>query len=238
MGSPERVGDSCARPATLPPAAPPAVQPIVPTASQPAAASLDVALDAEEGATLAISAPELRRVLALVLAEEGVGRPCSVSVSVVGERTMQDLNREWRGVDRPTDVISLECERPDDADLAPGEPCELGDIAMAPEVLACQAALFGVSAADETRLMAIHSMLHLLGFDHLEEDEARVMEAREDELLALACDRAVGHVELTRHLDERGEAAATGELRPGGSPSFSAAEESPRRATRTGEEGA
>jgi len=175
---------------------------------------LDVALDVEDGCELAVSPEELERVLALVLAEEGVSRPCVVSVSVMGERAMQDLNREWRGVDRPTDVVSLECERPDDPDLAPGEPCELGDIAMAPAVLARQATEFGVSAADETRLMAIHSMLHLLGYDHIEEDEARVMEAREDELLALACGREVGHVELTRHRDDSATLTATGAAMP------------------------
>lgn len=165
--------------------------------------SAEVALSVEEGAELAISAAELTRVFDVVLAREGVERTCEVSVSVVGERAMQELNREWRGIDRPTDVISLECERPDDPDLSPGEPCELGDIAMAPVVLARQAEGFGTSAADETRLMAIHSLLHLLGYDHLEEDEARVMEAREDELLALVCDEAPAHVALTRHRDER-----------------------------------
>ncbi len=164
--------------------------------------ALDLLLSQEGADTLAISEDELARVFELVLAEEGVERPCSVSVSVVDEAQMQQLNSEWRGVDAPTDVISLECERPDDPDLAPGEPCELGDIAMAPAVLARQCVGFGTSPEDETRLMAIHSLLHLLGYDHLEEDEARVMEVREDELLALACGRDLGHVATTRHDDD------------------------------------
>ncbi len=163
---------------------------------------LELNLCAEDGAELAISEDELARVFELVLAQEGVERPCSVSVSVVGESQMQELNRDWRGVDSPTDVISLECERPDDPELAPGEPCELGDIAMAPAVLAAQSARFGTSPEDETRLMAIHSLLHLLGYDHIEEDEAAVMEAREDELLALACGRDLGHIATTRHDDD------------------------------------
>ena len=150
--------------------------------------SVDIALFVEDGSELAISNEELERVFNLVLDEEGVDRLCSVSVSVVGEQSMQELNAEWRGVESPTDVISLECERPDDPDLAPGEPCELGDIAMAPSVLAA--------------LMAIQSLLHLLGYDHIEEGDARVMEAREDELLALACGRDLGHVATTRHADD------------------------------------
>ena len=174
--------------------------------------SVQVSVSHEAGAALAIDDAELGRVFELVLGEEGVERPCAVSVSVVGEREMQRLNREWRGVDAPTDVISLECERPDDPDLAPGEPCELGDIAMAPAVLERQSARFGTSAADETRLMAIHSLLHLLGYDHLEEAEAQVMEAREDELLALVSEGEPGHVELTRHRDE----STAREVRDGG----------------------
>ena len=164
--------------------------------------SVSVDLSVEEGCELVLEEAELSRVFDLVLAEEGVARPCRVSVSVVGERSMRELNRDWRGVDAPTDVISLECERPDDPDLAPGEACELGDIAMAPAVLAVQAARFGTTPANETRLMAIHSLLHLLGYDHVEEDEARIMEAREDELLALACGEDLGHVALTRHADD------------------------------------
>lgn len=164
------------------------------------AVSLD--LSCMPGISLAIDERELSRVFRLVLEAEGVSRPCEVSVSVVDEPTMAGLNLDWRGIDAPTDVISLECERPDDPDLADGEPCMLGDIAMAPSVLARQAVGFGTSAEDETRLMAIHSLLHLLGYDHLEEAEAQAMERREDELLALAGCGAVGHVTLTRHEDE------------------------------------
>ena len=117
--------------------------------------SASVNLYCEDGVKLAIDERELSRVFDLVLAEEGVDRECCVSVSVLGERSMQELNAQWRGVESPTDVISLECERPDDPELAPGEPCELGDIAMAPEVLAAQSTRFGTTPADETRLMAI-----------------------------------------------------------------------------------
>ena len=164
--------------------------------------SVDMNLYLEPGAELAIDERELARVFDLVLSEEGVGRTCCVSVSVLGERSMQELNAQWRGVEAPTDVISLECERPDDPGLSPDEPCELGDIAMAPAVLSAQSSRFGTTPADETRLMAIHSLLHLLGYDHIEEADALVMEAREDELLALACGHELCHVATTRHDDD------------------------------------
>lgn len=161
--------------------------------------AIDVAYSCEEGLQPAIEPAEFGRIFNVVLAQEGVERPCSVSLSIVSEAAMQALNAEWRGIDKPTDVISLECEQPTDPDLAPGELCELGDIFMAPAVLAAQAPQFGTTAADETRLMAIHSLLHLLGYDHVEESQAKIMEAREDELLALVTGDTMGHIELTRH---------------------------------------
>lgn len=167
--------------------------------------SVEVTCTYEPHAQLAVSEAELARIFESVLKAEGVTRACEVSVSVVLREGIRALNAAWRGIDAETDVISLECERPDDEDLAEGEVCELGDIALAPDVLAQQAAEFGLSAADETRLMAIHSLLHLLGYDHLEEAEAQRMEAREDALLAQVCGRELPHVEVTRHADEKRE---------------------------------
>lgn len=154
----------------------------------------------EEGVAAPLSDAQIADVCDRVLAAEGVTRPCLVSVSLVGEPRIAELNGRWRGQPRPTDVISLECERPDDPSLAPGEPCELGDIVLAPTYLARQAAHFGTTEADEFRLMLTHGLLHLLGWDHLEEPEAEAMERREEELLALVgTDRPVGRVTLTRH---------------------------------------
>ncbi|MEY8436467.1 rRNA maturation RNase YbeY [Atopobiaceae bacterium 24-176] len=164
--------------------------------------ALELACAPEGLEGLAIDAEEMARVLSLVLDQEGVGRPCVVSVSVTDDEGMRALNAEWRGVDAATDVISLECERPDDPSLLPDEPCELGDIVLDPAYIDAQASRFGTTPQDETRLLAIHGLLHLLGYDHLEEDEARVMEAREDELLALACGRPVAPVATTRHRGE------------------------------------
>ena len=159
---------------------------------------LDVSFDDDVSA--ALDEDEFERLVNLVLSEEGVERPCMVSVSIVSDEHMHELNLEWRDVDRPTDVLSLECERPDDPDLAPGEPCELGDLVLAPAYIERQAADFGTTPADETRLLTIHGLLHLLGYDHLDDDEAEVMEAREDKLLAFAAtDEPISRVTLTRH---------------------------------------
>ena len=141
---------------------------------------------------------EIEAVCDRVLVEEGVERPCFVSVSLVEDEEMQELNAEWRDIDAVTDVLSLECERPDDPDLAPGEPCELGDIVLAPAYIEAQAARLGTPYATEFTLLLVHGMLHLLGYDHLEEDEAAFMEAREDELVSLILGEDV-RVRLTRH---------------------------------------
>ncbi len=157
----------------------------------------------EDGVAFSLDDAEVAAVCDRVLAEEGVSRPCLVSVSLVGEERIRELNAEWRDVDRATDVISLECERPDDPALAPGEPCELGDIVLAPSYIARQAAAFGTTEADECRLLLVHGLLHLLGHDHLDEEEAVAMEAREDELLALVpTDGTLDRVVITRHREE------------------------------------
>lgn len=160
-------------------------------------------LSCEEGVAAPIPDEEICADCDLVLEHEGVGRPCMVSISLVSEERIRALNDAWRDADRATDVISLECERPDDPDLAPGEPCELGDIVLAPAYIARQAAEFGTTEADEFRLLLTHGLLHLLGHDHLDEQEAEAMEAREEELLALMpCDRPIDHVVLTRHRED------------------------------------
>lgn len=157
----------------------------------------------DEGVVCALAEDEMGAICEMVLVQEGVTRPCFVSLSIVADGHMHELNREWRGQDRPTDVLSLECERPDDPELAEDEPCELGDIALAPDYIARQAAHFSTTPADETRLLLVHGMLHLLGYDHLEESEALVMETREDELVRMiGTDQELGRVAFTRHEGE------------------------------------
>lgn len=161
-------------------------------------ANLDI--DVREGIDFPLTEDELTGICETVLIQEGVTRPCYVSVSVISDDEMRTHNLEWRDVDAATDVISLECERPDDEDLSEGEPCELGDILLAPDYIARQAKEFGTTPADECRLLYIHGLLHLLGYDHLEEDEAQEMEALEDELLGLVkTDATIDHVTITRH---------------------------------------
>ncbi len=130
-----------------------------------------------------LSEDEVCAIAAHVLTAEGVERDVEISLSYVDEDEMHDLNRQWRDIDRTTDVLSFECDSAFDEDIPVDEVLELGDIILAPEVIARQAPGFGNDPADECRLMLVHGLLHLLGYDHIEDDEAEEMEAREDALL-------------------------------------------------------
>ncbi|MBQ9058370.1 MAG: rRNA maturation RNase YbeY [Atopobiaceae bacterium] len=162
--------------------------------------ALELFLDAEEGVVCALDAAELERCVRFVLEQEQVTGACELSLSMVSDEHMRELNRAWRGIDRPTDVLSLECESPfeDARDFA--VPVMLGDIVLAPSYIAAQAANFKTTEADETRLLLVHGILHLLGYDHEEEEMARTMEAREDQLVALlGGDGSLGAVRIVRH---------------------------------------
>lgn len=108
---------------------------------------------------------------------------CEISVTFVGLDEIHELNREYRGVDRATDVLSfpqfedLEEEAPE-----VGEIC-LGDVVICKDKAEEQAAEFGHSFERELVYLFTHSVLHLLGYDHMEDDEKAVMREREEEIM-------------------------------------------------------
>lgn len=121
----------------------------------------------------------------LVMRSEDVPENAEVSISFVSDEDIHELNREWRGVDRPTDVLSFECDGAGEDMPAPAcAVFELGDIVVAPDVAERQAPTYGLSFADEVSLLVCHGLLHLCGYDHMEDGEAQVMESRERELLS------------------------------------------------------
>ena len=165
--------------------------------------SLEVVLECEEGLNPALKEAEILSIVEAVLEYQKVERDCSLSVSFVSDAEIARLNAEWRGVDAPTDVLSLECERPDDPDLPEGVPAELGDIVIAPDFVATQAASFATTPADETRLMLVHATLHLLGYDHIEPADAAVMQPIEDAILeCIPTDGTLSQVVLTSHRED------------------------------------
>lgn len=124
----------------------------------------------------------IERLARFALERMQVPDACEVSISLVSEDEIHELNRQYRGIDKPTDVLSFECDDPW-ASYGPDEPIEIGDVVIALDVVEGQRARFNTSFEQEASLMLVHSLLHLLGYDHVEEAQAEEMEALEKEIL-------------------------------------------------------
>jgi probable rRNA maturation factor len=131
------------------------------------------------------------------LTDEGVRGLAEVSLIFADEPTIADLNQQFMGHEGPTDVLSFPIDDepeptgrvPDAGGSGPGEPplAEIpqliGDVVICPAVAARNAVEHEVTFDDEVALLVVHGVLHLLGWDHVIDDEAERMEARERELL-------------------------------------------------------
>lgn len=138
-----------------------------------------VLISNDDGLDTLLQAEEMEQAVACMLKAEGVdpSSDVEVSISFVRSAEMRSLNASWRGIDAPTDVLSFECDGLDGA--GEQDPLELGDVILCPEVIAAQAADFGNTPVEECRLMLVHGLLHLVGCDHMNEDDAAEMEGRE-----------------------------------------------------------
>lgn len=132
------------------------------------------------------------------LTDEGVKGLAEVSLIFADEPTIAALNHQFMGKTGPTDVLSFPIDFedeptgrvPDAGGSGPGEeptseiPQLIGDIVICPAVAARNALEHEVSFEDEVALLVVHGVLHLLGWDHVDDEEAERMEARERELLS------------------------------------------------------
>ena len=133
----------------------------------------------------------IKRCITAALDVQGVDVPCEINVLVTDDAGIHQINREMREVDRPTDVLSFPM-----FDLEPGQHPEdgeedpetglvpLGDMCISLERAAAQAEEFGHSVERELSYLTVHSVLHLLGYDHLDEGPMKAqMRAREEAIL-------------------------------------------------------
>lgn len=134
----------------------------------------------------------IRRVIRTALAAEGIAFPCEVDVRLTSDTAIHEINLEQRGVDRPTDVLSFPAfdlspgvlPGPEDADPGSGL-VPLGDMVLSMERVQAQAREYGHSNRRELAYLVVHSILHLLGYDHLDEGpEKERMRAREEAIMA------------------------------------------------------
>ena len=135
----------------------------------------------------------IRRTIRTALAAEGLTAPCEVDVLLSDDDGIHEINRELRQVDRPTDVLSFpefeltpgQLPGPEDADPGTGL-IPLGDMVLSMERVAAQAREYGHSKRRELSYLVTHSVLHLLGYDHLDEGPMKAqMRAREEAIMAL-----------------------------------------------------
>ncbi len=128
----------------------------------------------------------VRRAIAATLAYEGFANDAEVSVSFTDNEGIRALNAQFRNIDKPTDVLSFPLTDYEGTDVPPvDEPgMMLGDIVISLERAAEQAEEYGHSFDREVAFLCVHSMLHLLGYDHVdsEEDDAE-MRRRQREIL-------------------------------------------------------
>ena len=134
----------------------------------------------------------LRRAAKAALKAEGVNEDCVISIMLTDDAGIHEINLEQRGIDRPTDVLSFPMNEliPGDFD---GEYCEydfetdmimLGDMVISLERCEAQAAEYGHSFEREVSYLCVHSVLHLLGYDHLDEGVQKAqMRSREDAIM-------------------------------------------------------
>ncbi len=112
-------------------------------------------------------------------------KPVIVSLNLSNDANIQKLNRDYRGMDKPTNVLSFaNIDDPDFYnDLALYEEADLGSIIIALETLQREAEIKQIPLADHFSHLLVHGLLHLLGFDHIEDEEAEYMEAAEIRIL-------------------------------------------------------
>ena len=150
----------------------------------------EVYIDAEVETPAAVE-EQIRRAVLAALEGEEVDVPCVVEVCVTDDGGIRQTNLDTRGVDRPTDVLSFPM-----FELSPGEKPQadwadpdtdkvlLGDMMISLERANAQAAEFGHSPEREVCYLAVHSVLHLLGYDHLDEGPMKAqMREREEAIL-------------------------------------------------------
>ncbi|MBE6046972.1 MAG: rRNA maturation RNase YbeY [Clostridium sp.] len=140
---------------------------------------------------------KLENTIIFALKEEEVNVPCEVSLVFVDNEEIREINNENRGIDRATDVLSFPIldypedkvykevykEEKFDETFLDGEELVIGDIVLSLEKALEQSKEYEHSFEREASYLVVHSVLHLLGYDHMQEEEKKKMRAREEEIL-------------------------------------------------------
>ena len=139
--------------------------------------------------TIALTERLLPLALARLVQRGLAPSTCEVSVTLVDDARIQELNRTYRGIDAPTDVLSfsqIEGDGIDPWNVPPGYVVPIGDIVISIPRMRAQAVDYGHSESRELGFLLIHGLLHVLGFDHETPEDAQEMRAAEEDVLAAA----------------------------------------------------
>ncbi|WP_217586739.1 rRNA maturation RNase YbeY [Lentibacillus saliphilus] len=129
----------------------------------------------------------IQQLLLFAAKKEGIAREAEISVNFVDDNEIQALNRNYRQLDKPTDVLSFALQDVVDEELdIIGEdsiPLALGDIVISVDTASRQADEYGHSDEREFCFLALHGFLHLLGYDHMNTEDETIMTEKQNELL-------------------------------------------------------
>ena len=118
-----------------------------------------------------VPAAEINSLLTFALLELALNPECEINVSFVDDEYMTELHIKWMDEPGTTDVLSFPMDMPE----MPGEAVTLGDIVISPVVAAEQAKAQGHSIEHEIYILAVHGLLHIIGYDHADKTEEKVM---------------------------------------------------------------
>lgn len=145
------------------------------------ALDIDIRIDADGWRDVSFPAEAAVREAALAAVRAcAQGDALELSVLLTGDDAIAELNHRWRGKEGPTNVLSF----PGDRAASGGMPVLLGDVVIALETVRNEARQGNVPEADHVKHLAIHGVLHLLGYDHETDEDAAEMERCEIEILA------------------------------------------------------
>ena len=126
-----------------------------------------------------VPADQVRGLLTHSLSQLKLNPECEVNLVFVDENEMTELHIKWMDESGPTDVLSFPMDMP----ASEGDAVTLGDIVIAPSVAARQATTAGHSTEAEIYILAAHGLLHILGYDHANKEDEKVMFALQEDLV-------------------------------------------------------
>ena len=128
---------------------------------------------------------DLTKAMNVVAELEALSPQTEVDITLVDDAAIHELNRTYRGIDRPTDVLSYALDEGEEDPEVDDDEIEhlLGDVIISAPTAVRQGEEYGHGLEREMTYLAVHGMLHLLGYDHMEEKDKLIMRKREEEVL-------------------------------------------------------